>query len=137
MLWCMLWCMLLKMFFLMYVFLRVHPVPLLLIIARQFFFFFNFIYKSTNHTLWFNKKKQKLLCKLLKFCRFQIIHTISCTILHTFKKKSCVALTQLSLIVHYSRRIFYYIIITFIFNLYFLCFVVDELPASIIIVYNF
>ena len=27
--------------------------------------------------------------------------------------------------------------ITFIFNLYFMCFVVDELPAFIIIVYNF
>ena len=27
--------------------------------------------------------------------------------------------------------------ITFIFNLYFICFVIDELPAFIIIVYNF
>ena len=32
----------------------------------------------------------------------------------------------------------YFIIsITFIFNLYFLCFVADELPDSVIIVYNF
>ena len=50
-------------------------------------------------------------------------------------EKSGVALSQLSLILHYSRRIFNSI--TFIFNLYFMCFVADELPAFIIMVYNF
>ena len=49
------------------------------------------------------------------------------------KKNSYVALTQLSLTVEE----YFIISITFIFNLYFLCFVADELPASLIIVYDF
>ena len=51
------------------------------------------------------------------------------------KKKSGVALTQLSLTCIIVEEYFINSI-TFLFNLYFICFVV-ELPACIIIVYNF
>ena len=51
-------------------------------------------------------------------------------------KKSGVALTQLSLTLHLVEEYFINNI-TFIFNLYFICFVVDELPAFINIDYNF
>ena len=48
-------------------------------------------------------------------------------------EKSGVALTQLSL-PYITVEEYFIISITFIFNLYFLCFVVDELPALIVIV---
>ena len=50
------------------------------------------------------------------------------------QKRSGVALAQISYIIveEYFINSF-----TFIFNLYFICFVGDELPAYIIIVYNF
>ena len=51
-------------------------------------------------------------------------------------KKSGVVLTQLSLALHNSRKKLI-ISITFIFNHYFQCFVVDELSTFIIVVYNF
>ena len=51
------------------------------------------------------------------------------------KEKSGVTLTQLSLTLHYSRRIFYYQ--HYISVQFFTCFIVDELPAFIIVVYIF
>ena len=51
------------------------------------------------------------------------------------RKKIRCGTHKLSLTLHYSRRIFF-ISPTFTFNLYFLCFVVDELSAFIIVVYN-
>ena len=52
------------------------------------------------------------------------------------KKKSGVALTQLSL-TFITVEEYFIIGTTFIFNLYFLYFVADELSTSIIIFYNF
>ena len=52
------------------------------------------------------------------------------------EKKSGVALTQLSLTLHYSRRIFYHQFYIHVKS-FFLCFIVDELPAFIVIVYIF
>ena len=51
-------------------------------------------------------------------------------------KKSGVALTQLSLTSHYSRRVFYYQFYIHV-KPFLLCFIVDELPAFIVIVYIF
>ena len=51
------------------------------------------------------------------------------------KKKSGVALTQLSLTLHY-RRVFYYQFQIHVKSI-FLCFIIDELPAFIVIVYIF
>ena len=51
-------------------------------------------------------------------------------------KKSGVALTQLSLTLHYSRRVFYYQFYIHV-KAFFPCFIVDELPAFIVIVYIF
>ena len=51
-------------------------------------------------------------------------------------KKSGVALTQLSLTLHYSRRVFYYQFYIHVKS-FFLFFIVDELPAFIVIVYIF
>ena len=51
------------------------------------------------------------------------------------EKKSVVALTELSLTCITVEE-YFIISITFIFILYFLGFVADELPACIIIVYN-
>ena len=56
---------------------------------------------------------------------------------HLLCKKSGIALTQLSLTLHYSVKEYFIITITFIFNLYFLCFVVDELPDFKVIINNF
>ena len=57
---------------------------------------------------------------------------------YTYYKKSGVALKQLSLTLHYSKKIFYFQHYkTFIFNLDFLCFVVHEVPAFTIIAHNF
>ena len=52
------------------------------------------------------------------------------------KKKSDVALTQLSLTLHYSRRVFYYQFHIHVKS-FILCFIVDELPAFIVIGYIF
>ena len=54
----------------------------------------------------------------------------------TLKNKSGVALTQLSLSLHYNKRAFYYQIYIHVKS-FFLCFIVDELPAFIVIVYIF
>ena len=51
-------------------------------------------------------------------------------------KKSGMALTQLSLTLHYSRRVFYYQFYIHIKS-FFLRFIVVELPAFIVIVYIF
>ena len=53
--------------------------------------------------------------------------------IHSLEKKSGVALTQLSLTLHYSRRVFYYQFYIHVKS-FFLCFIVDELPAFIVIV---
>ena len=52
------------------------------------------------------------------------------------EKKSGVALTQLSLTLHYSTRVFYF---QFYINVksFFLCFIVGELPAFIVIGFIF
>ena len=54
----------------------------------------------------------------------------------TYKKKSSVALTQLSLTLHYNRRVFYYLLYIHVKS-FFLCLIVDELPAFKVIVNNF
>ena len=51
-------------------------------------------------------------------------------------KKSGVALTQLSLTLHYSRRVFYFQFYIHVKS-FFLCFIVDELPAFIVIGFIF
>ena len=51
-------------------------------------------------------------------------------------KKSGVALTQLSLTLHYSRRVFYHQFSIHV-QTFFLYFIVDELPAFIVIGYIF
>ena len=55
----------------------------------------------------------------------------------TLKKKILVWHSHNFLLPYNTVEECFIIGITFTFNLYFLCFVVDELPASIIIVYNF
>ena len=52
------------------------------------------------------------------------------------KKKPGVALTQFSVTLHYSRKVFYHQFYIHAKS-FFLCFIVDELPAFIVIVYIF
>ena len=61
---------------------------------------------------------------------------VSCDLPTVITEKSGVALTQLSLTLHNSRRIFYYQFYTHVKS-FFLSFIVDELPAFIVIVYIF
>ena len=82
------------------------------------------------------------LCSIIK-CNFNIVFIKSIIIiaissLKKKKEKNGVALTQLSLTLHYSIKIFYnQFYIPFIFKHYFLCSVDDELPAFVIIVLYF
>ena len=53
-------------------------------------------------------------------------------------RKIWYGLAQLSLTLHYIvEQYFFFVSFTFMFSFYFLGFVADELPVSIIIVYNF
>ena len=85
-------------------------------------YFIIFLYPSQKCCNELTQRREKMNC-------FKILKRLK-------DKKSGVALIQLSLTLHYSRRIFYYQ--HYIqFNLYFLCFVTDELNAFKIINNNY